>query len=129
MADIVIETGTGNSPLVISGTPHNYRAEDYPAEQNTTYRPSLSDPSLAFVEDTVSISLKARKLQRCDNRMLGKNSQYEFQNPSRPPESANPFIRTYEQSYRLRPDEGSESYPLTGDRIEISERAYRLIQI
>ena len=129
MADVVIETGTGNSALVISGTPQNYQAEDFPVQQNTTYLPAPSDPLLVFIEDTISISSKARKLQLYGNSPSATNPRDTIRKPPRLAGSANPFIRTYEQSARLHLGDGNESYALAGDRVDISEQAYRLIQI
>ncbi len=129
MADIVIETGKGSAALVIAGTLRNNRAADYPAEQNPPALPLPSDSLLGTIEDTVSISLKARNSQRDFSFPTPPTLPAADLNQTLTAAGANPFLRSYEQSYRLRFfDDRFDSDSFTGDRIDISEEALKIMQ-
>lgn len=123
MADIVIETGSGSAPLVDSSSSRSSRSDSDPVEQNTALLPVLSEPFFDFVEDTVSISSTARRLQFSGKALLDPFRALKAD----PPLSANPFVKTYQMAGRLPfHTEEKKSHRFTVDHIDISERAYQL---
>ena len=100
MADIVIEAGKGNLPLTIADSYHSDTADRPSLLENNGSSIPTTDVLSSSIEDKVSISPMARGLAS-GKILLLTDSCLSYHNQSNPDTIANPFLRLYEQSYRL----------------------------
>jgi len=129
MADMIIESGKGNASLSTTGSHHSYLTDRLNFSEDNSLPIPVADVLTLHVQDRVSLSPQALNLSLRQLPMSGASDQSDKNRPD-VRASANPLLRTYEQSYRfILPEEDSISTGLLGpDRISISLEARSMLQ-
>jgi hypothetical protein len=124
MADIIIESGKAGSPLIVSGTVRNYRFV-HPSTENASSYVQLSDNFLSNIEDSISISSKARELNfQSGQKLPGPDLHLLNQNQPKSDFSTNDLLKKYQEASHLKL--AYEPFDITIDRITISQEASTL---